>query len=73
MIASVFESHNADAHTAILSRNISLAFQFAKLGMGGGSSLLAGLSFAFGVPAPFILIRYGERLRMMSKHAQANA
>jgi hypothetical protein len=35
---------------------------FAKLGLGWGSSLLAGLSLAC-ISIPCLVIRYGERIR----------
>lgn len=42
---------------------------FNRLGIGWGNSLLAFLSIVF-IPIPFVLVRYGEKLRRMSKHAR---
>jgi hypothetical protein len=39
---------------------------FNKLGLGWGNSLLAFLSMLF-IPVPWVLFKYGERLRTMSK------
>lgn len=41
---------------------------FDKLGVGGGSSLLAGLSIIM-IPPLFALYKYGAKLRAMSKYA----
>lgn len=50
------------------SANAFLA-QFDTLGLGGGSTLLAGISFFIGVPAPYLMFKYGEKLRNASRHA----
>lgn len=42
---------------------------FSKLGYGWGNSLLGFVSIAFGIPAPIIFWKYGERLRARSKYA----
>ncbi|KAJ5345674.1 hypothetical protein N7452_003678 [Penicillium brevicompactum] len=42
---------------------------YAKLGYGWGNSLLAFLGLLIGFPIPFILWRYGERLRAVSNFA----
>ncbi|KAJ4353373.1 GTPase-activating protein [Didymosphaeria variabile] len=42
---------------------------YTRLGVNWASSLLAFLGVAF-IPIPFILYRYGERLRQRSKHAK---
>jgi MFS family permease len=42
---------------------------YAKLGYGWGNSLLAFLGLLIGCPIPFILWRYGERLRLVSNFA----
>ncbi|CAI7578861.1 unnamed protein product [Penicillium bialowiezense] len=42
---------------------------YAKLGYGWGNSLLAFLGLLIGCPIPFILWRYGERLRAVSNFA----
>lgn len=39
---------------------------YTKLGIGGASSLLGGLSICF-IPIPFILYRYGAQIRRRSK------
>ncbi|KAK2626858.1 hypothetical protein QTJ16_004033 [Diplocarpon rosae] len=42
---------------------------YTKLGVGGASSLLGGLSIVF-IPIPFLLYRYGEQIRKKSKRAR---
>ncbi|KAE9961753.1 hypothetical protein BLS_001428 [Venturia inaequalis] len=42
---------------------------FAKLGYGWGNSLLGFVAIAFGIPAPLIFWRFGERLRARSEYA----
>lgn len=42
---------------------------YTKLGIGGASSLLGGLSILF-IPIPFVLYRYGEKIRSKSKMAR---
>ncbi|CAI7583387.1 unnamed protein product [Penicillium glandicola] len=42
---------------------------YAKLGYGWGNSLLALVALVVGCPIPFILWKYGERLRAMSNFA----
>ena len=42
---------------------------YNNLGVEWASSTLAFLSIAF-IPIPFVLYRYGEKLRKMSKHAR---
>ncbi|KAI9738694.1 MAG: hypothetical protein M1834_008199 [Cirrosporium novae-zelandiae] len=44
---------------------------YRNLGVGWASSTLAFLSIAF-IPIPFVLVRYGGRLRKSSKHARKN-
>lgn len=44
-------------------------YMYNALGYGWGNSLLAFIALALGVPAPFLLWKYGERLRMKSKFA----
>ena len=41
---------------------------FKKLGTPGASSLLGGIAVVF-VPAPFLLYKYGKKIRAMSKNA----
>lgn len=41
---------------------------YRKLGTGGASSLLGGIAILF-IPAPWVLMKYGQRIRMMSKNA----
>ncbi|GAA5966389.1 hypothetical protein JCM8115_002855 [Rhodotorula mucilaginosa] len=41
---------------------------YNTLGTGGASSLLGGLATLF-IPVPFILIKYGKRIRALSKNA----
>ncbi|GAA6036911.1 hypothetical protein NBRC10512_001275 [Rhodotorula toruloides] len=41
---------------------------YNKLGIQGASSLLGGLAILF-IPAPFLLIKYGKRIRSLSKNA----
>lgn len=45
------------------------AAMYNKLGVGGASSLLGGLSIVF-IPIPFALYFYGERIRKASKRAR---
>ncbi|KZP04827.1 MFS general substrate transporter [Athelia psychrophila] len=45
---------------------------FQRLGLGGGSSLLAGISIAL-MPVYFLLIKYGHRLREKSRYAHYEA
>lgn len=47
----------------------STAF-FKNLGVGRACSVLGGISVAM-IPIPFVLYRYGERIRKRSKYAQA--
>lgn len=42
---------------------------YRKLGIGGASSLLGGLSIVF-IPIPFLLYKYGEQIRHKSKRAR---
>ncbi|CZS90656.1 related to FLR1-Putative H+ antiporter regulated by yAP-1 and involved in multidrug resistance [Rhynchosporium graminicola] len=42
---------------------------YTKLGVGGASSLLGGLSVLF-IPVPFVLYKYGDRIRKASKRAR---
>ncbi|KAI1344548.1 major facilitator superfamily domain-containing protein [Xylariaceae sp. FL0016] len=44
-------------------------YLFSGLGYGWGTSVLAFMSIALGVPAPFIFWKYGARLRAASKYA----
>jgi hypothetical protein len=39
---------------------------FARLGLGGGNSLLAGLAIVLGIPFPIWIYYYGERIRLNS-------
>lgn len=41
---------------------------FRALGVGGGSSLLGGFA-CLALPVPFIFMKYGLKLRKMSKFA----
>ncbi|KAM0749464.1 MFS general substrate transporter [Meredithblackwellia eburnea MCA 4105] len=41
---------------------------YNKLGTPGASSLLGGLAIVF-IPAPFLMKKYGKKIRMMSKNA----
>ncbi|KAI0055615.1 MFS polyamine transporter [Artomyces pyxidatus] len=43
---------------------------YEALGFGKGNTILAGVAVLLGVPAPFLLWRYGERIRGASKHAR---
>ncbi|WVR06123.1 hypothetical protein IAU60_003153 [Kwoniella sp. DSM 27419] len=45
---------------------------FKHLGIGGGSSLLGGLAALF-IPAPFLFIKYGHKIREKSKYASNKA
>lgn len=40
---------------------------FSSLGYGYGSTILASIAVVLGIPAPYIIWRYGERLRMQGK------
>jgi hypothetical protein len=42
---------------------------YAKLGYGWGNTLLALLALVIGCPIPFVLWRYGEKLRAASNYA----
>lgn len=42
---------------------------YNKLGYGWGNSLLAFLAICLGIPAPFLLWKYGPVLRNQSKYA----
>ncbi|KAI0312949.1 hypothetical protein OF83DRAFT_1066383, partial [Amylostereum chailletii] len=42
---------------------------YRNLGVGWASTLLALLSCSF-IPIPILLLRYGERIRMLSKRAR---
>jgi len=42
---------------------------FNKLGYGKGCTILACLAIILGCPAPFVLWKYGRRIRMSSKYA----
>ncbi|KAF8558851.1 MFS general substrate transporter [Imleria badia] len=42
------------------------AQMYAKLGYGGGNSLLAGLAIVIGIPFPVLIYYYGERIRARS-------
>lgn len=42
---------------------------YAALGYGWGNTLLAGVAIAFGVPAPWLFWKYGEKLRARSQFA----
>jgi multidrug resistance protein len=46
---------------------------YNALGYGWGNSLLAFVALALGVPAPFLLWRYGDALRARSKFAAGDA
>jgi hypothetical protein len=70
-VVEAFLEYTASAGAAsMLLRNI-FAFAFpifapalyASLGYGIGNTILAAMSIALGIPAPFILWRYGARLR----------
>lgn len=70
-VVEAFLDHTASAGAAAtLPRNI-FAFAFpifapslyVTLGYGQGNTLLAGISLALGLPAPYILWKYGGRLR----------
>jgi hypothetical protein len=41
---------------------------YAKLGIIGASCLLGGLAIVF-MPVPFVLFKYGRKIRSMSKNA----
>lgn len=41
---------------------------FARLGLGGASSMLGGIAILF-IPAPFIFIKFDARIRAASKFA----
>jgi hypothetical protein len=43
---------------------------YNALGLGWGNSLLGFIAIAFGIPAPFVLWKYGETLRMKSRFAR---
>ncbi|KAK2751318.1 hypothetical protein FQN55_001053 [Onygenales sp. PD_40] len=44
-------------------------YMYAKLGMGWGNSLLGFLGVVFGWPAPWLLWKFGEKLRKKSPYA----
>lgn len=43
---------------------------YNALGLGWGNSLLGFIAIAFGIPAPFVLWKYGEALRSKSRFAR---
>ncbi|KAF7596684.1 hypothetical protein BBP40_000607 [Aspergillus hancockii] len=44
-------------------------YMYQSLDYGWGNSLLAFVSIGFGIPAPFLLWKYGEKLRKISTYA----
>lgn len=46
-------------------------YMYDRLGFGWGNSMLGFLAIVLGLPAPFLLWRYGERLRARSTFAAA--
>lgn len=77
-VMDAFAEHTASASAAsqFLRNVFAFAFpifaprMYASLGFGWGNSLLALMFLAMGVPGPFVLWRYGERLRRMGKPQQ---
>ncbi|KAL4251166.1 MFS transporter superfamily protein [Abortiporus biennis] len=63
---------SAIAAAAVFRSILGFAFplfgeqMFARLGYGGGNSLLAGLAIVFGIPFPIWLYYYGEQIRARS-------
>lgn len=46
---------------------------FDALGYGKGTTVLAAIAIAIGCPAPWLLWRYGEQLRLMSRNVPGEA
>jgi hypothetical protein len=73
-----FAEHSASANAAarILSNVMGFAFPlfapqlYNTLGYGWGNSLLAFLYLAIGVPAPFLLWKWGPRIRATGRPTQ---
>lgn len=77
-IVEAFLDHTASAGAATqLLRNV-FAFAFpiwaptlySKLGYGWGDTVMAAIGVCFGIPGPFILWKYGEKLRAKGKEVR---
>lgn len=70
--------YSASAVSAGVSLRCLFAFIFPLfsppmynvMGQGGGNTFLAGICALVGLPAPYLLFRYGERLRHRSKYSK---
>ncbi len=67
--ASVFAGNDLFRSSFGAGFPLFAAGMYHQLGINWASSLLAFLGIAF-IPIPFLLYRYGEKLRRMSKHAK---
>jgi len=80
-VIDVFTLHAASALAAVFCLRSLAGFGFplfapamyAALGYGKGDTILAAVAIAIGCPAPFILWRYGERIRKNSRYAGATS
>ncbi|EDR04270.1 MFS polyamine transporter [Laccaria bicolor S238N-H82] len=76
-VVDAFTLHAASALAAVSCLRALAAFGFPlfatpmynKLGYGKGDTVLACVCIALGCPAPFLLWKYGKRIRMGSKYA----
>jgi len=74
-IVGIFGAHSASAVAAIrvLSNIFGFAFPlfapqlYISLGYGWGNSTLAFMFLAMGVPAPFLLWKFGARIRVVGR------
>ncbi|KAF8994689.1 MFS polyamine transporter [Cyathus striatus] len=77
-VVDSFTLHAASALAAVSCLRSLAGFGFPlfapamykALGYGKGNSILAAISIALGCPAPFLLWKYGRRIRMSSRYAQ---
>ncbi|KAF4609509.1 hypothetical protein D9613_012296 [Agrocybe pediades] len=76
-IIDTFTLHAASALAAVNCLRSLAGFGFPlfapamynKLGYGKGDTILACLAIGLGCPAPFLLWKYGKKIRMMSRYA----
>jgi DHA1 family multidrug resistance protein-like MFS transporter len=68
-IASVYAGNDLVRSSFGAAFPLFATSMYHKLGVGGASSLLGGLSILF-IPIPFVLYKYGERIRRRSKMAR---
>ncbi|KAF9560805.1 MFS polyamine transporter [Agrocybe pediades] len=76
-VIDTFTLHAASALAAVNCLRSLAGFGFPlfapamynKLGYGKGDTILACLAIGLGCPAPFLLWKYGKKIRMMSRYA----